>query len=46
MFFFESIPWYNWIMWLIVLVTLMGLNEIIVNVHQAPIDRKSVTLST
>ncbi|WP_217534904.1 DUF5692 family protein [Vibrio metschnikovii] len=29
MFFFESIPWYNWIMWLIVLVTLMGLNEII-----------------
>lgn len=29
MFFFESIPWYNWVMWLIVLVTLIGLNEII-----------------
>lgn len=29
MFFFESIPWYNWVMWLIVLCTLMGLNELI-----------------
>ncbi|MEE2023553.1 MULTISPECIES: DUF5692 family protein [Alkalimonas] len=29
MFFFESIPWYNWVMWLVVLCTLMGLNELI-----------------
>jgi hypothetical protein len=29
MFFFESIPWYNWVMWFIVLGTLIGLNEII-----------------
>lgn len=29
MFFFETIPWYNWVMWLVVLCTLMGLNELI-----------------
>lgn len=29
MFFFETIPWHNWVMWFIVLGTLMGLNEII-----------------
>jgi len=29
MFFFESIPWYNWVMWFIVLGTLIGLNEVI-----------------
>jgi hypothetical protein len=29
MFFFETIPWYNWVMWFVVLGALLGLNEII-----------------
>ena len=29
MFFFEAILWYNWVMWFIVLVAHLGLNEIV-----------------
>ena len=29
MFFFESIPWYNVVMWFVVLGLLMGLNEFV-----------------
>lgn len=29
MFFFETIPWYNWVMWFTVLGILMALNEVI-----------------
>lgn len=28
MFLFESIPWYSWVMWLVVLAALIGLNEV------------------